>query len=175
MLSGSRRSIFHPYGANKINVTFNPSDYLYNIFILFYETQFYFMIIGNDSEITQIGAAYINDKSFRQYCCLLKGFQPVNCSKWSNCCWEPNVQGMWTCSINIQIWRSKQLFTVALFNLWIWMQGKLFKDLLTHFHSLEKKCLDFAHTTKLTCSNISFKLTIMQMMQHLMQKLYYSF
>lgn len=104
-----------------------------------------------------------------------KNFNQCDCSKWSNCCWEPNVQGMWTCSINIQIWRTKQLFTVALFNLWIWMQGKLFKDLLTHFHSLEKKCLDFAHTTKLTWSNISFKLTIMQMMQHLMQKLYNNF
>lgn len=67
LLSASRRSIFHLYGANKINVTFNPSDYLYNIIILFHETQFYFMIIGNDSEITQIGAAYINDKCFSQY------------------------------------------------------------------------------------------------------------
>lgn len=43
--------------------------------------------------------------------------------------------------------------------------GKLFKD-LTHFHSLEKKCLVFAHTSKLIWSDV----TKMHMMQHQLQK-----
>lgn len=172
-------AIFHPSGANKINVPPNRIQYLYNIFILFHETQFYFVITGNDSEkITQIGAAYIHDKSYSQYllpskristCAIaLTGLTVAGTQMYKANLSTSTSEGLtnflqWLSSIHKPVVLvahnarfDTNAFCCALSQMaWMLMQGKLFKNLLTHFHFLENKCLDFVHTSKQTWSNLS--------------------
>lgn len=157
--------------------------------------------LGNDSEITQIGAAYIHDKSYSQYllpskristsAIALTGLTAAGSQMYKEGEPVPSTstsEGLtnflqWLSSIHKPVvlvahnarFDANAFCRALITNDMNGDAGKVIQGFVDTLSLFRKKGLDFAHTSKLTWSNLSFKLTIMHMMQHLMQKLYYNF